>query len=102
MPEGKKGERIMRNGEVVKFNYPEFFVNHQKYRGSVENKNGLRHDGRTNYQIGLESSWVTIWWTIIFFFFIACTEVNADLSMKYLLKKDDICMEFLKIFYLFY
>ena len=48
-----------------------------------------------NPKIGLESKWETTWWPIqVFAFFIACTEVNVYLAMKYFLKTYDKFMDF--------
>ena len=92
---GHNGERRVVNGEVVKFKYPAVFACHYRYRGSVENHNSLRHNGRTKYKFGLESIWVTTWLPILVFaFFVACTEVNSYLAMKYFLKTDDKFMNF--------
>ena len=97
MPESQKEEIRMVNGEIVKLNYPEVVADHYRYRGAVENHNKFRHDGGTKYQFGLESKWGTIWWPIrVFAFFIACTEVNAYLAMKYFFKTDDKFMDFQK------
>ena len=85
------------NGEVVKFKYPEVVADHYRYRGEVENHNELRHNGGNKYKIGLESKRGTTWWPIqVFSLFIACTEVNAYLAMKYFLKTDDTSMNFQK------
>ena len=87
----------MVNGGVVKFKYPEVVEYRNRYRGAVDNKNALRHDGGTKPQIVLESKWGTTWWPIQFFdFSIAFTEVNAYLAMKYFLKMDDKFMDFQK------
>ena len=60
----------------------------------MESYNALRHDGGNKYQFGFESKWGKNWWPIrIFAFFIACTEVNAYLAMKYFLKTDDKYMD---------
>ena len=59
----------MVNGEVVKFKYPEFVVDHYRYRGAMENKNSLSHDSKTKPQISLESAWGTTWWPIPVFDF---------------------------------
>ena len=78
----------MVNVEVVKFKYTAIVADDYIYRGAVDNHNALRYDVGTKSQIGLESAWGTTWWsTQLFAFFIACTEVNAYLAMKYLLKK---------------
>ena len=96
VPEGWKEERIMVNEEVVKFKYPEVVADNYRYRGAVENHNVLRHDGRTKYQIGLKSAWGATWFLILVFdFFIAWTEVNAYLEMKFFLKIDYYFMIFL-------
>ena len=49
---------------VIELKYPEVVADYYIYRGAVENKNALRHDGGTKYQIGLESAWGTTWWPI--------------------------------------
>ena len=85
------------NGEIVKFKYPEVVADHYRYRGEVENYNALRHDGGTKFHFCLESQWGTTWWPIrVFAFFVAFTEVNAYLAMKYFLKTDDKFMGFQK------
>ena len=87
----------MVNGEVVNFNYPEVVADHQKYRVTVYKHNSLRHDGGTKSQIGLESAWGTTWGgNPSSCIFIACTEVNAYMVMKYFLKMDDSFMNFRK------
>ena len=93
--EGQKEERRMVNGEVVKFKYPEVVADDYIYRGAVENHNVLRYSGGIKPQFGLDSKLGTTWWHVrVFAFFIACTEVNACLAMKYFLKTDDKCMDF--------
>ena len=63
----------------------------------MENHNALRHDGGTKSQFGLESKWGKTWCPIqVLIFFIACTEVNAYMAMKYFLKMDDKFMNFRK------
>ena len=64
VPEVQKEERRMVNGEIVKFKYPEVVADNYRYRGEVDNKNALRHDGGTEYQFCLESKWGTTWWPI--------------------------------------
>ena len=57
----------------------------------------MRHDGGTNHQIGWGGAWVKTWWPITGFdLFIACTEVNKYLAMKYFLKMDETFMNFRK------
>ena len=95
VPEGQKEERIMVNGEIVKFKYSSIVANHYRYRRAVDNNNDLRHDGGIKSQIGLESVRGTTWWPIqVFAFFVACTEVDAYLAMKYFLKTDETFMNF--------
>ena len=95
--EGQKKEIRMVNGQVVNLKYPVSVVDHYRYRGSVENHNALRHDGGTKSQIGLQIAQGKTWWPIWgFLFFAACTEVNAYLEMKYLLKRDNTFMNFKK------
>ena len=54
-----------------------------RYMWTSDIHNEMRHDGVTNYQNGLDSEWVTTWWTIqVFDLFIACTKSNAYLSIK--------------------
>ena len=90
VPEGLKEERMVVNGQIAKFKYPEVVTDHYRYREAVDNHNALRHDGGTKSQFGLESKLGTTWWSIRFFAFsIACTEVNAYLAMKCFLKTDD-------------
>ena len=61
----------------------------------MENNNTLRHDVGTESQIGLDYAWGTTWYPIqVFAFFIACTEVNEYLAMKYFLKTDDTFINF--------
>ena len=43
----------MINGWVVKLKYTEVVADHYKYIGELYDHNALRHDGRTNSQIGL-------------------------------------------------
>ena len=95
VPESQKEVRSMVSEEVVKLKYPEVVADHFRYRGAVENHNDLRHDDGTKYQFYFKSERGTTWWPIrVFDFFIACTEVNACLAMKYFLKTDDKCMDF--------
>ena len=86
----------MANGEVVKFNYTEDIADHYRYIEVVDNKNNLRHDCRTKYQIGLYITQGKIWWPIqVFSFVIACTEVNVYLEIRYFLKNDDNFMNYI-------
>ena len=95
MTEGQKGEVIILNGEVVKFNYLEVVADHYKYRGAVYNHNSLRHDDGTKSQnIFGECMGNDLVAHPIFAFFIACAEVNTYPSMKYFLKTDDSFMHF--------
>ena len=95
VPEGQKEDIRTVNGEIVKFKYPGVVADNYRYRGVLDNQNALKHDGRTKYQFCLEVKWGTNWWPIrAFAFFIACTEVNAYLAMKYFLKRDDKFMDF--------
>ena len=58
----------------------------------------MRHDGGTNPQIGWGGAWVTTWWPIPGFdLFVAYTEVNAYLEMRYSLKMDETFMNFKKL-----
>ena len=92
---GQKEEIRMDNGKLVKFKYPETVSDHYRYMGGLYNNNLLRRDCGTKSQTGLDSSWKTTWWSIrVFDFFIACTEVNSYLEMKYFLKTDETLMEF--------
>ena len=85
----------MVNVELVKFKYPEVVLGHYRYMGAVENRNYLRHGGRTKYQFVLDSRWGTTRSPIrVFAFFIACTEVNAYLGMKFFLNTDETFMDF--------
>ena len=80
----------MVNGDVIKLKYPEIVSDNYRCRGEVYNHNELRHDGGTKNQIGLESIYVITWMTIrVFDLFIAYTEVNVYLELKYLLKADE-------------
>ena len=64
----------------------------------MDDHNSLRHDDGTKFQIGLENLQVTIWWPIrMFAFFIACTEVNAYMAMKFFHKIDETFINILKI-----
>ena len=54
----------MVNGGVVKFNYPVVIPGNYRYKGVVENHDYLGDSDGTKSQIGLESTWVTTWWTI--------------------------------------
>ena len=73
-----------------KFKYPVVVADNYRYMGGVENTNTFKHDGDNNYQIVLESAWVTIWCPIrLLAFFMAYTEVNAYMAMKYFLKNDE-------------
>ena len=56
VPDGQKQERSIVNREALKFKYPEVVTDHYIYRGVLVNPNTSRHDGRTKYQIGLESA----------------------------------------------
>ena len=63
----------------------------------MDNHNASRHYGGTNSHIGLDISLVTTLWPIWnLIFFVACTEVNAYLEMKYFLKNDETFMNFRK------
>ena len=74
--------------------YPEVVADHYIYRGAVDNHNALMHDCGAKAKIGFESALGTTWWIIRFFFFIAYTEVNVYLAMKYLLNMYDNFMNF--------
>ena len=50
-------------GGVVNFKYPEGVVVHYRYRGGVENHNALRQNGGTKFQMFLESSRGTTWYS---------------------------------------
>ena len=66
-------------GEKKSFKYTECFLNHYKYRHSVDDHNNLRH--RTP---SIEDSWKTKRWAIrVFFFLLAISEVNAFLAYRY-------------------
>ena len=57
----------------------------------MDNNNLLNNDGGKNSQIGLVSAHGTTFWPIrVFAFFMACTEVNVYLTLKYLLMTDEI------------
>ena len=87
----------MVSGEVFRLNYTEVVFDHYIYKGAVGNQNALIHDDRNKSQLGSDSAWVTTWCPIqVFSSFMACTEVNAYLAMKYFLKKDDTFMTFRK------
>ena len=63
--------------------------------GAVDNHNALRHDGGIKSQIGLESARrTTCWPTQVFAFFVACTELNTYLALKYFLLTDETFMKF--------
>ena len=52
--------------------------------------NTIHHDGGAKDQVGLYNSCTTQSWEIrVFAFFIACTEVNSFLCLKYFLNKDE-------------
>ena len=94
---GKKEERRVVNGEVVNFKYPAIVDDHYRYRFAVDNCNALSRYGRTKSQIGLDSAWGKTWCPIrVFYLFLACTEVNAYLAIKYLLKNDETFISFVK------
>ena len=65
------------------------YLAHQyMYRGSVDNNNDMRHDGRIKHQVGLENVCITHRCAIkIFVFLMARREVNSYLCLKYFLKK---------------
>ena len=87
----------MMNGEVDSFKYHDIVADHYRYRRAVGNCNSLRRDGGTKSQFFLDSAWGTAWWTIqVFALFVACTEVNAYMQLKYFLKTDDTFMNFRK------
>ena len=80
----------MVNGEVFKFKYPTIVADNYRYRGTVENHNSLSHDNGTKSQIGPGSAGgTTCYPTQVFLFFVACTEVNTYLYMKYFLMTDE-------------
>lgn len=86
---GKETERFVgppADRRRIKFNYPEVFGNHFKYRHMVDDHNARRHA-----PISFEESWATKTWTHrIFAFLIAITEVNMQLCSKYFYVKDDV------------
>ena len=86
----QKEEYRFSKGQVLTFKYAEPFYCHYLYRGDVDNHNDMRHDGGTKQKVGLENAWITHRWSIgVFTFFIACTEVNSILCLRYFLKKDE-------------
>ena len=64
VPEGKKEEIIMVNGEKVKSNYIAIVTVCKKYRLAVGNYNALRKYGKTKYQVCFWIAWETNWWPI--------------------------------------
>jgi Transposase IS4 len=86
---GKETERRIGNGaqrERVKFNYPEVFGNHFKYRHMVDDHNARRHA-----PISFEESWATKTWTHrVFAFIIAISEVNCQLVARHFYNKEDV------------
>lgn len=80
---------------VVRFQYPEVLTNHFKYRHAVDDHNKLRHQ-----PISLEDVWATKQWTHrVFAFFLAITEVNIALTLKYFFKVNiGNMVEFRKLF----
>ena len=81
---------MMVSGDISKFKSPEVVLDHYMYRGAVYDHNSLKHDGGNKSQFGSKSKWGTTWGPIqVFTFFVACTEVNAYLGMKYFLKTND-------------
>ena len=64
VPEGKKEEIIMVNGEKVKSNYIAIVTVCKKYRGAVGNYNTLRKYGKTKYQVCFWIAWGKNWWPI--------------------------------------
>ena len=79
VPEGQKQERSIVNGVEFKYKYPEVVTYRYIYKGGVENPNASRHDGRTKYQIVLQSARVTTRRPIqvYAFFRSVATEMNA-------------------------
>ena len=69
LPEGYKEEKRMVNREAIKFKYPGAVDNNCKYKGVVENPNELKHYGGYQYQIVMDSAWLTMWWPISVFDF---------------------------------
>ena len=45
VPEGQNEERRVVNGEVFKFNYPEFVADIYKHRGTLDNQNQASEGG---------------------------------------------------------
>ena len=98
VPNGWREERRIVHGEAIKLNYPDFSGNY-RYRGAVDNHNVLRDDGGTKSQTGLQIAWLKTWRPIrVFDLFIAFTEVNTYLSLKYFLKMDETFMKFWELF----
>ena len=86
----QKEEYQLSKGQVLTFKYAEPFARHYLYRGAVDNHNALCHNDGTKHQAGLDNAWITHRWAIrVLGFFIACTEVNLFLCLKYFLKKDE-------------
>ena len=66
-------------------------------QGGVYNHNELRYDCGSKYQIVLDVIWGTTWWPIrVIPFFLACTEVNSYLALKYFLLTDEAFIKFWK------
>lgn len=75
---GKETERVA-NRQKVKFQYPEVFHNHFKFRHQVDDHNNRRHS-----PISFEENWATKRWeNRVFAFLLAITEVNVLLSSQY-------------------
>jgi Transposase IS4 len=76
---GKETERRPKNQDLVRFNYPEVFGNHFKYRHMVDDHNSRRHSPNS-----FEETWATKTWSHrVFSFLIAVSEVNCQLAAKH-------------------
>jgi Transposase IS4 len=72
----EKPRTIGPNREKKKIRYPEVVHNHYQYRDSVD-----AHNARRQAPIALEETWDTKRWaTRVFTFFLALSEVNANLG----------------------
>jgi ribosomal protein S30 len=81
---GKETERNPKIGPKAKFNYPEVFGNHFKYRHMVDDHNGRRHAPNS-----FEMCWATKTWSHrVFAFLVAVTEVNCLPAVKHFYKRD--------------
>ena len=84
-PNQKESDRTDYKGKLLKtFKYTEVIANHYNYCGAVDEHNAYWHDFGTKHGLSLKETWKTTRWEVAFLhLFLAVSEVNAYLAMRY-------------------